>query len=118
MSPLQIPTQTVPNTAKPQVSGLPHNQTPTHPPNSGRRSSGSHVLRRRPHTYLPLGQRFLGDLPGAPPYLEAIMSGPEAWEGETTIARAIEILEGVIQNPKILSFQDRAAEYTHPFLVL
>ncbi len=46
------------------------------------------------------------------------MSGPEAWEGETTIARAIEILEGVIQNPKILSFQDRAAEYTHPFLVL
>ncbi len=35
MSPLQIPTQTVPNTAKPQVSGLPHNQTPTHPPNSG-----------------------------------------------------------------------------------
>lgn len=52
------------------------------------------------------------------PYLEAIMSGPEAWEHETTIARAIEIREGVIQNPKILSFQHRAAEYPHPVLVL
>jgi N5-(carboxyethyl)ornithine synthase len=50
------------------------------------------------------------------PYLEAVMSGPEAWEDDTTIARAIEIQEGVIQNPKILSFQRRAAEYPHPIL--
>ena len=30
-----------------------------------------------------------------------------------TIRRAIEIRDGVIQNPKILSFQSRAAEYPH-----
>lgn len=52
------------------------------------------------------------------PYLEAIMSGPEAWETEPSIARAIEIREGAIQNSKILSFQHRAAEYPHPVQVL
>jgi len=31
-----------------------------------------------------------------------------------TIRRAIEIREGVIQNPKILSFQGRAAHHPHP----
>jgi hypothetical protein len=30
-----------------------------------------------------------------------------------TIRRAIEIRDGVIQNPKILSFQGRAAEFPH-----
>jgi hypothetical protein len=30
-----------------------------------------------------------------------------------TIARAIEIREGVIQNPAILSFQHRASEFPH-----
>ncbi len=50
------------------------------------------------------------------PYLEAIMSGPAAWEEEATVARAIEIRDGVIQNPKILSFQHRRAEYPHPVL--
>jgi len=52
------------------------------------------------------------------PYLEAIMSGPEAWEAEPSIARAIEIREGVIQNSKILSFQHRAAEFPHSVQVL
>ena len=50
------------------------------------------------------------------PYLEAIMSGPAAWEEEATIARAIDIQDGVIRNPKILSFQHRRAEYPHPVL--
>jgi alanine dehydrogenase len=50
------------------------------------------------------------------PYLPAVMEGPEAWEREPTIARAVEIRDGVVQNPKILSFQNRAPEYPHPRL--
>jgi alanine dehydrogenase len=47
------------------------------------------------------------------PHLPAVMAGPDAWEDEPTIARAIEIRDGVIQNPKILSFQGRSADYPH-----
>jgi alanine dehydrogenase len=47
------------------------------------------------------------------PYLPLIMGGPEKWAGSETIRRAIEIKDGVIQNPKILSFQNRSAEYPH-----
>lgn len=50
------------------------------------------------------------------PYLEAVMSGPEAWAADPTLARAIEIREGVIRNRKILSFQHRAPEYPHAVL--
>jgi alanine dehydrogenase len=48
------------------------------------------------------------------PFLETVMDGPAAWESEETIHRAIEIRDGVIQNPKVLNFQRRAAEYPHP----
>lgn len=48
------------------------------------------------------------------PYLPVIMAGPDAWTTDDTIARAIEIREGVVQNPKILSFQGRSPEYPHP----
>ncbi len=47
------------------------------------------------------------------PHLRTVMSGPEAWDTEETIRRAIEIRDGVIQNPKILSFQGRSAEFPH-----
>lgn len=47
------------------------------------------------------------------PYLPIIMGGPEKWEESETIRRAIEIKGGVIQNPKILSFQNRSSEYPH-----
>lgn len=47
------------------------------------------------------------------PYLPVVMGGPERWTESETIRRAIEIKDGVIQNPKILSFQNRAAEYPH-----
>ena len=47
------------------------------------------------------------------PYLPLIMEGPERWAKSETIRRAIEIKEGVIQNPKILSFQNRSVEYPH-----
>jgi alanine dehydrogenase len=48
------------------------------------------------------------------PFLEAVMSGPDGWDGSPTIAGAIEIRDGVIHNPKILSFQSRRPEYPHP----
>jgi hypothetical protein len=31
-----------------------------------------------------------------------------------TVAKAIEIRDGVVQNPKILSFQHRSPAYPHP----
>ena len=37
------------------------------------------------------------------PYLRTLLVGPEAWEREDTLSRAIEIRDGVVQNPKILS---------------
>lgn len=47
------------------------------------------------------------------PYLPIVMGGPEKWEESETIRRAIEIKDGVIQNPKILSFQNRSGQYPH-----
>jgi len=47
------------------------------------------------------------------PFLPIVMGGPERWEESETIRRAIEIQDGVIKNPKILSFQHRAAAYPH-----
>jgi len=48
------------------------------------------------------------------PYLRTVMDGPKAWDEDRTIGMAIEIRAGVVQNPKILSFQDRSADYPHP----
>ncbi len=42
----------------------------------------------------------------------SVMDGPGAWDADETIARAIEIRDGVIENPKILSFQERAPRTT------
>jgi len=50
------------------------------------------------------------------PYLRAVMDGPAAWEKDPTIRRAVEIHAGVVQNPKILSFQGRATNHPHPRL--
>jgi alanine dehydrogenase len=47
------------------------------------------------------------------PYLPIVMAGPDKWQESETVRRAIEIQGGVIQNPKILSFQNRAEEYPH-----
>jgi hypothetical protein len=41
------------------------------------------------------------------------MGGPGAWDRDQTIRRAIEIRDGAICNPKILSFQQRSAEFPH-----
>jgi alanine dehydrogenase len=48
------------------------------------------------------------------PSLRTVMSGPSAWVADDTVRLAIEIRDGVIQNPKILSFQRRAADHPHP----
>jgi len=47
------------------------------------------------------------------PYLRAVLTGPHAWDANETIRRAIEIRDGIIQNPSILSFQHRAPDYPH-----
>lgn len=47
------------------------------------------------------------------PYLPVVMGGPGEWDREPVISKAIEIREGVVQNPKILSFQNRASAYPH-----
>jgi len=47
------------------------------------------------------------------PYLPIVMAGPDAWDADTTIRRAIEIRDGVIVNPAILEFQHREAQPPH-----
>ena len=48
------------------------------------------------------------------PHLRTVLDGPRAWDRSEIIRRAIEIRDGVIQNPSILSFQHRSADYPHP----
>jgi alanine dehydrogenase len=50
------------------------------------------------------------------PFLRPVMAGPAAWDDNLTLARAVEIRNGVIQNPKILGFQHRSPDYPHPFI--
>ena len=47
------------------------------------------------------------------PFLGKVMEGPSIWHKNKTVSKSIEILDGVIQNPKILSFQNREEEYPH-----
>ena len=46
-------------------------------------------------------------------YLPIVMAGPAAWDADATIRRAIEIREGIVENPRILSFQGREATYPY-----
>jgi alanine dehydrogenase len=47
------------------------------------------------------------------PFVPVVASGPRAWAADETIHRAIEMHDGVIQNPRILSFQSRAPAFPH-----
>ncbi len=47
------------------------------------------------------------------PHLRAVLSGPDAWDADETIRQAIEIRDGTIHNPKILSRQGRSPDYPH-----
>ncbi len=44
------------------------------------------------------------------PFLPTVMAGPEAWAGDTTLDRAIEVAAGEVRNPAILEFQNREPE--------
>ncbi len=47
------------------------------------------------------------------PHLRPVLAGAAAWDADETIRRAIEIRDGVILNPRILSFQDRLPQYPY-----
>ena len=47
------------------------------------------------------------------PYLSIVLGGPTEWAKNKTISKSIEIDKGIIQNSKILSFQNRKKEYPH-----
>ena len=47
------------------------------------------------------------------PFLGTVIAGRAAWDSDPTIRRAIEIRDGVIQNPAILSFQGRSPKHPH-----
>lgn len=49
-------------------------------------------------------------------YVPIVMDGAAAWDASETIRRAIEIRDGVIQNPRILSFQGRSPTPPHALL--
>ena len=46
-------------------------------------------------------------------HLPAVIAGHESWQQNETIRRAVNIDAGVIQNPTILSFQNRQPDYPH-----
>lgn len=46
-------------------------------------------------------------------FLESVMTGPDGWAKSEPLNRALEIRDGVIKNPKVLTFQKRSAEYPH-----
>src|SRR5207248_9091987 len=47
------------------------------------------------------------------PYLRPVLAGPAAWDTHDTIRQAIEIRDGTVRNPAILSFQHRTPDYPH-----
>ena len=48
------------------------------------------------------------------PFLRTVMEGPGSWATSPTVSRAIEIRDGAVGNPSILSFQGREPAYPHP----
>jgi alanine dehydrogenase len=49
------------------------------------------------------------------PFLRRVLEGGAAWDADETLSRAIEVRDGRIINPAVLSFQGRAAEA--PYLI-
>ena len=71
------------------------------------------LLRRRPQPVLPVELRHLGDQRGAAALPADRARRAASLGGDPTIRRAIEIRDGVIQNPAILSFQGRSPKHPH-----
>ena len=65
------------------------------------------LLRRRPQPVLPVELGDLGEQRGAAALPAVVAGGPTAWDADETIRRAIEIRDGRVVNPRILSFQGR-----------
>ena len=47
------------------------------------------------------------------PFLRPVLEGPDAWEMDETLSRAIEIQNGRVRNTAILDFQRRSEEYPY-----
>ena len=47
------------------------------------------------------------------PFVGPVLGGGDAWDANPTVRRAIEIREGVVQNPAILTFQGRSPQHPH-----
>ena len=47
------------------------------------------------------------------PFLRTVLAGPDGWDADETIRRAIEIRYGTVLNLNILSFQHRSPGYPH-----
>ena len=78
-----------------------------------RRRHGRHVLRRRPQSSHLWRSATWENSEALLPFIRTVLGGPEAWDAHPTIRRAVEIREGVIQNPAILRFQGRAPAHPH-----
>ncbi|MBY8846083.1 alanine dehydrogenase [Streptomyces sp. SP2-10] len=50
------------------------------------------------------------------PYITTVVSGEAHWAFDKTVDRAVEVRRGVVQNPQILTFQNRSPEYPHTVL--
>jgi N5-(carboxyethyl)ornithine synthase len=50
-------------------------------------------------------------------YLPTVLAGRDSWQKDETIRKAINIDGGVIQNPSILSFQNREPNYPHAYFI-
>ena len=50
------------------------------------------------------------------PLLPYLAAGPDGWESDESLRRAVDIRDGVVENPRILSYQNRAGHYPHPKL--
>ncbi len=46
-------------------------------------------------------------------YVKDVVAGPAAWDANPTVGRCAEIVDGVVVNPKILTFQNREEGYPH-----
>lgn len=46
-------------------------------------------------------------------FIETVMGGKKEWMKNETVRRSIEIMDGIVKNPKILNFQNRSERYPH-----
>lgn len=47
------------------------------------------------------------------PLLPSLAAGPDGWENNEIIRRAVDIRDGIVINPRILSYQNRSIDYPH-----